>query len=155
MKEMNVDAIKDGSVIDHLPPGKALEIVNILRPAPGTSILIGTNLTSRKMGTKDIVKIVNHELGKDELNTLALMAPEANLTIIRDYKIHQKSQVELPSKVTDLFDCPNSKCITNSEPAKSRFTIIPGQPREMRCHYCEKVYEAEEVIEGRVKKKKK
>ena len=149
MKEMKVDAIKDGSVIDHLPPGKALEIVKILKPNQSASIVLGTNLVSGKMGLKDIVKIVSHELGRAELNTLALLAPEATLTIIRDYKIYQKSKVELPSQVAALFQCPNPNCITNAEPVESRFHIIPGPPREMRCHYCEKVYRAEDVVEGR------
>ena len=147
MREMKVDAIKDGSVIDHLPPGKALDVIRILHPAPEASVLLGTNLGSAKMGAKDIVKIVNYELSRDELNTLALLAPDATLTIIRDYKIHQKSGVELPSEVNGLFGCPNPKCVTNAEPVETRFKLMTGPAHKLKCHYCEKVYMASEVVE--------
>ena len=146
MTEMKVDAIKNGSVIDHLPPGKALDIIRFLRIDAGTSILIGTNLSSRKHGTKDILKIENHELSEDEVNTIALLAPAASLTIIRDFKILKKSEVMLPESISGVFLCPNPGCVTNHQKIHTRFLVRQNGDTRLKCGYCEKIYSADEVL---------
>lgn len=146
MTEMKVDAIRNGSVIDHLPPGKALEIIRILNVDPASSLLIGTNLISRKYGTKDILKIENHELSREEVNTIALLAPKASLTIIRDFKVEKKAEVELPETISAILTCPNPHCITNHENMATRFRVSQNSQVKLKCEYCEKIYSSEEVI---------
>ena len=145
MMEMKVDAIKNGSVIDHLPPGKALEIIPYLNISSDSPLLIGTNLYSKKYGTKDILKIENHELSGAEVNTIALLAPEASLTIIRDFKILKKTQVELPDTISSILLCPNPGCITNHQKAATRFLVKKNGGIRLKCAYCEKIYSAGEI----------
>jgi len=146
MTEMKVDAIKNGSVIDHLPPGKALEIIRYLKVAPDSPILMGTNLCSKKYGTKDILKIENHELTEEELSTIALLAPTASLTIIRDFKVEKKTEVRLPETLKGIFRCPNPNCITNHEKVDTRFRVHSNGRVRLKCGYCEKLYGSDEVI---------
>ncbi len=146
MTEMKVDAIRNGSVIDHLPPGKAPEIIRLLRVSPGTPVLMGTNLPSEKLDKKDVLKIENHELSPEEVDTIALLTPEATLTIIEEFKIKSKRKVELPEEVQEIFTCPNPHCITNIEEAVTRFRINPGTPVKLTCGYCEKRYPADKLI---------
>lgn len=144
--EMKVDAIKNGSVLDHLPPGKALEIIRLLKIPAGSPILMGTNLVSRKLGKKDILKVENYELSQEELNTIALLAPDASLTIIRDFKVARKALVRLPETITGIFRCPNPSCVTNHEKIPSSFRTSNGGRIRLKCFYCERRYPSEEVL---------
>lgn len=147
MKEMKVDAIRNGTVIDHIPAGKAWEVAEILKihQAP---LLVGVNLTSRKYGRKDLIKIEDHELTPREANSIALIAPQASISIIREYEITEKIPVSIPEEITALIVCPNPACITNSEAIATRFTAGGTTPRnEVRvcCVYCEKRYRMTDV----------
>ena len=145
MKQMKVDAIKNGTVIDHIPAGKGLLIADILNFKENDIVMIGVNLQSKKIERKDIIKIENRELTSRELNCIALIAPSSTLTQIREYKIDKKIQVELQDKIEDLIICPNPKCITNIEKMKSRFNVFKNEQVVVRCAYCEKKYAVDEV----------
>ncbi len=146
MKQLKVDAIKDGTVIDHIPGGKAIHVLKILNGSKGDTVSIGMNLVSAKFGRKDIVKIENHELSADEVNRIALIAPTASITIIRDYEVAEKRKVEIPEILENIAHCPNPNCITNVESIATRFDRYrdteEGETGFM-CHYCEKIYEAD------------
>ncbi len=144
MKQMKVDAIKDGTVIDHIPGGKALLVLKILNGGGKDLVSVGMNLSSPKLGRKDIVKIENHELTADDVNRIALVAPTATITIIRNYETQDKWKVELPGVLENIAHCPNSNCITNVEKLKSRFDKTKNNSDYM-CHYCEKIYDADEL----------
>ena len=78
---------------------------------------------------------------KDEANELALLAPDATVNIIEDYKVVSKFHMELPEILVGIFFCPNSNCITHSEPVDSKFTIrAEGEQVRLRCHYCEALF---------------
>ena len=145
MKELKVDAIKDGTVIDHIPGGKAIQVLKILNGNKQDTVSIGMNLNSAKFGKKDIVKIENHELSADEVNRIAIIAPTASITIIRNYDVAEKRKVEIPSVLENIAYCPNPNCITNKEEISSRFDRLGagGDKTEFMCHYCEKIYEAD------------
>lgn len=148
MKQMKVDAIKDGTVIDHIPGGKAIQVLKILngRKGAGDPVSIGMNLPSRKFGHKDIVKIENHELSADDVNRIAIIAPTASITIIRSYEVAEKRKVEIPEALENIAHCPNPNCITNMETIPTRFDryISPDKHEtEFMCHYCEKIYTAD------------
>ncbi len=147
MKEMKVDAIRNGTVIDHIPAGKAWEVAEILKihQAP---LLVGVNLISRKYGRKDLIKIEDHELSSREASSIALIAPQASISIIREYEITQKVPVTIPDEITALIVCPNPACVTNAEPVPTRFTTGGATTENevrVRCVYCEKRYRMTDV----------
>ncbi|RLC53233.1 MAG: aspartate carbamoyltransferase regulatory subunit [Candidatus Cloacimonadota bacterium] len=145
VKQIKVNAIKNGTVIDHITAGrvqKVLEIVNLDSPE---TVMIGMNLHSNKIGKKDIIKIENKVLSQDEVNSIALIAPKATLIIIKDFEVVSKDYLELPEKISNLIVCPNPKCITNEEIINSEFRLTEDTPPQVRCSYCEKKYPIEEV----------
>lgn len=147
MKEqLKVDPIKNGTVIDHITAGKALQVAEILNiPSTESEIMIGVNLTSRKMGKKDIIKIEDRELSKEEAGSIALISPGATLIIIENYKVIGKFGIEIPEEIHQHVICPNTACITNVEKVETRFELAGKNPVEVRCSYCEKKYFIDEV----------
>ncbi len=147
MKEqLKVDPIKNGTVIDHITAGKALQVAEILNiPSTESEIMIGVNLTSRKMGKKDIIKIEDRELSKEETGSIALISPGATLIIIENYKVVRKFGIEIPEEIHQHVICPNTSCITNIEKVETRFELAGKNPVEVRCSYCEKKYFIDEV----------
>jgi aspartate carbamoyltransferase regulatory subunit len=144
MKELKVDPIKDGTVIDHIPAGKAFKIIEILKLSEDDQIMIGTNLTSGKMGKKDIIKIENKEFNSEQINSISLIAPNATLTIIQNMVAVSKKPVKRPNKIEGIIKCPNEKCITNREEINSNFDVFSiNDKTKLRCLYCEKVFNAD------------
>ncbi len=145
-KQLRVDPIKNGTVIDHITAGKALQVAEILNlKQPENLIMIGINLSSNKMGKKDIIKIENRKLSKDEVNSIALISPNATLTIIDDFKVTSKQKITLPEKINKHLICPNPNCVTNIESVTTKFSVSNHDPVEVRCEYCEKTYRIENV----------
>ncbi len=147
MKQLKVDAIRNGTVIDHIPAGKAWQVAEILK-IHGSQMLVGMNLGSRKHGRKDLIKIEEHELSTDEANSIALIAPMASISIIREYEIAEKIPVSIPAAIAGLILCPNPACVTNVEHITTHFVTSPqngdGHIR-VRCSYCEKRYLVDDV----------
>lgn len=132
-----VRRIKNGTVIDHISAGEALNVVKILGITGTTqeALSIATNVPSRDMEKKDIVKLSNRELSKEEVDRIALISPKATINIIRNFKVFEKKGVERPTLVEGVVRCPNPGCISNThEPIRSRFSV---QGTELRCIYCE------------------
>lgn len=146
MKEMKVDPIRQGTVIDHIAPGVGLQVVEILAlEDSGQEVMIGLNLSSGKLGKKDIVKIENRELNKAELDSIALISPDATYSIIENYDVVRKSLVELPHMINRFIACPNPMCITTVEGVESRFIVENGDTVKVRCVFCEHTYEVSDV----------
>ena len=136
--ELRVKKIENGTVIDHIPKGRALAVLRILGIRYPTDFIVSVvmNVPSGKYGTKDVVKIENRELTEDELNKIALIAPEATINIIRSYKVARKFKVELPDHIENVVKCANPACITNTrEPVKPTITVIKKSPVILRCDY--------------------
>jgi aspartate carbamoyltransferase regulatory subunit len=145
IKTLKVDAIKRGTVIDHIPGGMGLEVLAILKPRPGEVVALGMNLSSHVLAKKDIVKIEGRELTQREVSKIALMAPNANVNIVRDYDVIKKYTVSLPKVFSGVFKCPNPQCITNAEVIKTVFTVFDGSPIRLQCTYCERDYLSNEL----------
>lgn len=145
MKEMKVDPIKNGTVIDHIAPGQALQVADVLRLGGTQVVMIGVNLSSGKHGRKDIVKIEDRELSKSELNSVALISPNATFSIIKDFEVVRKSKVEMPHEIERLIVCPNPHCVTTIEEVSTRFIVENTDPVTVRCAYCEKTYAVGDV----------
>ena len=64
--------IQNGTVIDHIDGGEALDVVKILGITGTTqeALSIATNVPSRNMGCKDTVKLTNRELSKEEVDRI-------------------------------------------------------------------------------------
>ncbi len=145
MKEMKVDSIKDGTVIDHIASGHALQVVEVLNIHGSQLVMIGLNLSSAKYGRKDIVKIENKELSETELNTIALISPAATYSIINNFEVVRKSTVTMPQHIDGLIVCPNPQCVTTVERVPTHFAVETDDPVTVRCGYCEKSYAVGEV----------
>lgn len=144
--ELRVSKIRNGTVIDHVTGGQALNVLAILGidGASGESVSIGMNVPSDRLGKKDIVKVEDRELSQSEVDVLSLIAPEATINIVRDYEVVDKLRVERPEVVTGVLSCPNRNCITQAnEPVASKFDVVDDG---VRCSYCGEIVR-EEIAE--------
>lgn len=138
-KQLLVSALENGTVIDHIPCNRTMNIVNLLKIYElGTTAMVGSNLYSKKMGRKSIIKVADKFFTDDELNQLSVIAPDVSLCIIRDFEVVEKKQVSMPKVLVDIVKCQNPKCITNNEPMKTIFHVTNSDKGTIRCHYCEK-----------------
>ncbi|WP_058366723.1 aspartate carbamoyltransferase regulatory subunit [Haloparvum sedimenti] len=137
--ELRVSKIRNGTVIDHVNGGQALNVLAILGidGSEGFGVSIGMNVPSDRLGRKDIVKVEDRELSQSEVDVLSLIAPEATINIVREFEVVEKNRVERPEEVSGVLSCPNRNCITNAdEPVESRFAVVPDG---VRCGYCDEI----------------
>ena len=145
--QLQVEAIRHGSVIDHVPAGQGIKILKLFQLIETQErITVGFNLKSGALGKKDLIKIENTRLTEQQANQLALFAPKATVNIIEDFRVVKKHQLRLPEQINGVFACPNSNCISHSEPVASHFTVrdVNGVVR-LKCRYCEKSFSKEIV----------
>ena len=140
-QELRVRKIENGTVIDHITAGHALNVLKILGITGTTDSVISLvmNVRGTEIGLKDIVKIEDRELEPSEVDRIALIAPGAKINIIRDYEVVEKHSVDLPGVIREILQCANPNCISNTnEPVKSKF-VVEGSPDRptFRCFYCE------------------
>lgn len=136
-KELAVAALRNGTVIDHIPSRSLFRAVHILGiEGMENGVTIGNNLPGSSMGRKGIIKVDGVEFDRDVLNRIAVVAPSATINIIRDYDVAEKHAVELPETLIGTVRCPNPKCITNNEPMDTRFDVTERSTPILRCHYC-------------------
>jgi len=147
---LTVRKIKDGTVIDHIPVGRALKVLKLLgiEPSGEYRIALVMNVESKKIGRKDIVKIENLELDSSDMDKIALVAPTATINIIRDYRVERKEYVKPPREVEGILKCINPTCISRQgrEHIKSRFRIVREEPLTYQCIYCGSLLEEGEII---------
>ncbi|MGI6232902.1 MAG: aspartate carbamoyltransferase regulatory subunit [Prevotella sp.] len=138
-KELLVAAIKNGTVIDHIPAEKTYQVVNLLHLQDlDQPVTIGYNLPSKKIGKKGIIKITDKYFTDEEISRLSVVAPKIVLNIIKDYEVVEKKTVETPDELHGIVRCNNPKCITNNEPMETFFTVVDKQRGILKCHYCDK-----------------
>lgn len=144
-KELKVVPIKNGTVIDHITAGQALNVLKILEINARTDVVVSVvmNVRSKKMGRKDIVKVEDRELKPEEVDKIALIAPNATINIIRDSEVVEKHKVYLPVSIEGIIQCANPNCISNAErePVISKFITVSENPPLFRCFYCERMIE--------------
>ncbi|MBP1619092.1 MAG: aspartate carbamoyltransferase, regulatorysubunit [Bacteroidetes bacterium] len=144
---LQVAALCNGTAIDHIPSDVLFKVVSLLNlQNVQQPITIGSNLESKKMGTKGIIKITDKFFEDNEINKIAIIAPKAVLNIIRDYQVIEKKQLSLPNTIEDIVKCNNPKCITNNEPMKTRFEVVNHDNLELRCQYCDLKIRKEEIV---------
>jgi len=145
-KQLLVSAIESGTVIDHIPARTLFKVIKILGlDRISNQITFGTNLDSKTDGKKAIIKIAGVFFEDDDINRIALVAPNAKLNIIKDYKVIEKRVVSVPDTITGIAKCMNPKCITNFETVTTRFRVVSKKPVALKCHYCEKITDQERI----------
>ena len=140
VKELKVSAIENGTVIDHIPANAVFQVIKMLKlDAFDQMVLFGTNLESKKFGSKGIIKVSNKFFQPEELNKISLVAPHASVIEIKDYQVVKKTIVEIPDNVTAIVKCFNPNCITNIEVITTRFDVVDKEEIRLKCRYCEKI----------------
>ncbi len=146
-KRLSVSAIKEGTVIDHVPASALFKVVSILNLEKlDTMITIGNSLESDKLGKKGIIKLSKVFFKDDDINKIALVAPSAKLNLIRDYEVVEKRVVEIPDEIVGIAKCVNPKCITNNEAVITRFDVVSKSEVKLKCHYCEKITSRKNIV---------
>ena len=135
-QELQVAALENGTVIDHIPSERLFTVVSLLGlEHMSNNITIGFNLKSKKLGTKGIIKIADKFFCDEEINRIAVVAPNVKL----------KREVRLPEELRGIVKCANPKCITNNEPMPTLFHVVDKDNCVIKCHYCEKEQTREDI----------
>lgn len=143
---LQVTALCNGTVIDHIPADKLFAVVNLLDiPSTDTNVTIGNNLDSKKLGKKGLIKLADKYFTDEEVNRISLIAPNVVLNTIRDYKVVDKRKVVMPDEFHDIVKCSNPNCITNNEPMATHFHLVNRSEGILKCHYCEKEKNVKEI----------
>jgi aspartate carbamoyltransferase regulatory subunit len=138
-KLMKVQRIENGTVIDHILPGMAFDVLKVLGISNNRSMSILINSHSKKGGKKDILKIEDVELSSKEASRVALISPLATINIIAGGKVVRKFNAEAPKVVRGILACSNPNCISNQdEPVTSEFRLGPDDGHRYVCSYCER-----------------
>ncbi len=144
--KLKVSAIKEGTVIDHIPAKNLFKAITILGlDTIENQITFGTNLDSHLLGAKAIIKVSDKFFADHEINKIALIAPHAKLNIIKDYGVVEKRIVKTPDKIKGIAKCFNPKCITNHEKITTCFKVITQDPIALKCKYCEKITSEDQI----------
>ena len=147
-KELVVSALENGTVLDHIPAEnvyKALSILNL--KGVENQITLGINLASKIYGRKGIIKIADKFFEDEELDKLVLIAPQATVNVIRDFKVVEKKKLKMPKEIVGRAKCQNPKCVTNHQPIKTRFkTVRKDDKISLLCQYCEKTSDTKGIF---------
>ncbi len=146
-KELAVAALRNGTVIDHIPSESLFKAVDLLGIADlNVSVTIGNNLASSRLGKKGIIKVADTEFTQDILNRIAIIAPTAVVNTIRDYEVVKKEPVSLPDEIVGIVVCDNPKCVSRNQPIPSRFEVTDSKNVTLRCHYCEHELRGDSIV---------
>lgn len=135
-----VSAIENGTVLDHIAADSIFKVCELLGLySSENQITIGCNLQSRSLGRKGIIKVADRFFLDDEINRIALVAPNATINVIKGFKVVEKKTIRIPDEVIGIARCSNPLCITNHQPVTTRFSSIEVRGiTKLHCHYCEK-----------------
>lgn len=143
---LQVSALCNGTVIDHIPADKLFAVVNLLNiPMMGNNVTIGYNLESKKLGKKGLIKISDRFFTDDEVNKISVVAPNVVLNTIRDYNVVEKREVRMPDEIHNIIKCNNLNCITNNEPMATHFYVANRDTHTLKCRYCEKEVSLDDI----------
>ena len=134
---MIIDSIQNGIVIDHITSGKSMELYNILGLADlNCTVAILKNVTSDKLGRKDIIKI-DREMDLD-WDLIGFVDPSITVNIIRNGQLAEKRTLKLPERIRGVLTCHNPRCITSVEQELPQEFVLTDRAKHVyRCIYCE------------------
>ena len=146
--QLLVRRIKNGTVIDHIDSGKSLTVLNTLNidGNDGNIVTVALNVPSSKMTKKDMIKIENRFLHKDETDKIALISPNATINIIKNYKLTEKRKIQVPDSISGIFRCPNMNCISNQEKGIiSTIVVLDKKDIVLKCKYCRRIISIKDI----------
>ena len=134
---MNIDSIKNGIVIDHITAGRGMTLYDLLGlDSLDCTVAIIKNVTSRKMGKKDIIKI-DSDFSVD-VDVLGYVDPGVTVNVIKNGELVEKKKIELPKELNGVIKCKNPRCITSTEASlPQKFRLADPSGPVYRCVYCE------------------
>jgi aspartate carbamoyltransferase regulatory subunit len=146
--EKIIGYIENGIVIDHIPVGQVWKVAELLGVSYKRAgrISIGDGYESKKIGRKGIIKVEDINLGRKQLNLIALVAENATVSEILEGKIHKKFEIKIPEVLEGIVRCPNRGCISNDERQKVDSFIKYASKRGFSCNYCEREFGREELV---------
>lgn len=138
---LNVGALREGFVLDHIKAGKAMTIYHDLKlDKLDCTVAIIKNARSNKMGKKDIIK-VECPIDNLDLNVLGFIDHNITVNIIKDGEIVEKRELHLPKEIVNVIKCKNPRCITSIEQELDQIFVLADSEKEVyRCKYCEEKY---------------
>ena len=143
---LQVSALCNGTVIDHIPADKLFAVVNLLEISTmSNNVTIGFNLESKKLGKKGLIKISDRFFTDDEIDKISVVAPNVVLNTIRDYCVVEKREVKMPDEIHNIIRCNNLNCITNNEPMETHFYVADRETHTLKCRYCEKEVSLDDI----------
>jgi len=146
--KLRIDRIQKGTVIDHIDSGYAITILNLTGLDESQNLMtIGVNVSSKKLGRKDIIKIENVFLNQTQMQQISILSPNATISLIDNFRVIEKKKVEIPKVIKQLIVCVTKTCISNSEkePIDSEFLVLEERPLKIECKYCERRYRLNEI----------
>ena len=143
---LQVSALCNGTVIDHIPADKLFAVVNLLEISNmSNNVTIGFNLESKKLGKKGLIKISDRFFTDDEIDKISVVAPNIVLNTIRNYNVVEKREVNMPDEIHNIIKCNNLNCITNNEPMETHFYVADRETHTLKCRYCEKEVSLDDI----------
>lgn len=144
--ELKISAIEEGTVIDHIPTDSTFKVAEILHLDKHAGVIsIATNLQSKRIGKKGIVKVGGKSLTPEEVSKIAVVAPDATVNIIKNFNVKEKIKVKVPDVVDNVIKCSNPVCMTNNEQLATKFYVVKKDPLKVKCHYCERSMGKEDI----------
>ncbi len=144
-----IPKIKLGIVIDHIPAGdgvKILEIISRYEELKDVPITLGLNYDSKKLGRKDLIKLQLEFLAPEIIQHISIVVPGVTIKAIKDYKVYSKVVVQAPKEIRNLLKCKNPNCITNLQPGiETVFVAVDENSDQVKCNYCERIFDRSEL----------
>ncbi len=146
--EKHIGYIENGVNIDHIPQGNAWYIIKILGlDKSSAQVGIGLNLPSKKLGYKDLIKIENHFISQNALDSISTFCVGSTLSVIQDFKVIEKKTLTLPEEINNIIICPNNRCVSRLHTSKFYSAINHNHKIYVKCHYCEQSFLLNELSE--------
>ena len=138
---LNIGAIHEGYVLDHIKAGKAMTIYKDLKlDKLDCTVAIIKNARSNKLGKRDIIK-VQCPIEQLDLDILGFIDHNITVNIIQEGKIVEKKELKLPKKIVNVVKCKNPRCITSIEQELDQVFVLTDKENQVyRCMYCEEKY---------------
>jgi aspartate carbamoyltransferase regulatory subunit len=139
-----IPKIDNGIVIDHIPTGYGIAILEIIRRDPSMRdvvVTLGLNYRSTKFGRKDLIKLRVDDVPPRVMQHISLVCPGITIKRISDYHVEKKYVIQPPQVARNLLRCLNPSCVTNAESnIETCFTMVDEEAKKLKCTYCERVF---------------
>jgi len=146
---MLIPKIESGIVIDHIPAGlgvRLLDIISHYTEMSDTIISLGLNYRSQRLGRKDLIKLQVDYLDPEIIQHISIVAPGVTVKVIKEFAVQNKVVVQPPREIRNLLHCKNPKCISTSEPSvETHFIIVEPATNKVKCVYCERIFDLNEL----------